>query len=668
MGIMDFRRAPVFRFIILAVVFSFAAMLPAQPSYAQETLMMPPPGQMIAVTGHFEPPQMVGLKVDLKNPFSFGFIMDKGQKPMADADRREEFNKIIKYFLVSLAMPNKEMWVNLSPYESGRIVPEIFGQTEMGRDLLAQDYILKQFTASLIYPEGALGKKFWAKVYAQAQARFGTTNINVNTFNKVWIVADRADIYQKGDTALLVGSHLKVMLEQDFMAIDKNKEQFGTDKAMPDKTRDTVAALGANIVREIIIPAIEKEVNEGANFAPVRQVYAAEIMATWYKRTLRESLLGQVFADKSKVAGQKVDDPQAKEKIYKEYLRAYKKGVFNFIKEDQLPGGEMIPRKYFSGGLVPLKESELNVINGDKITDPAQVSKVHEFVVNSFRSTERYVTVLAAFLVILNPVQNQKASDYEIATPNIVHEIQAPAVNGKAAHQWVLEEQKAPSSVQIIHQEQVARFRGPRSKDAFYAWRLIHEDDLQSFMGIANTTVSAGSAGGGPGSPPDDPFLAIFKHLWVDSVARSVGGKSAGQTKIAFAASGVATLSIASTTASSASISVVINPNVQAAFNANSGTFSTTGTGFVPAPLAPTQTRDAAQVNQPDKHDKSNVGGINLSDEHLTMNIRLDGKGVPLPVQFQDRSMMNLNGLTSVIRDIAPISPQNAPELFELLK
>ena len=193
---------------------------------------MPPAGQMIHITRHFEPPQMVGLKINLKDPFSFNFIMDQGESPMSDADQKEEFNKIIKYFLVSLAMPNKDMWVNLSPYESNRIIPEVFAQTEMGRDLLAQDYILKQFTASLMYPEDGLGKAFWNKVYPQAQARFGTTNINVNTFNKVWIVADNADIYQKGDTAFLVESHLKVMLEQDFMAIEKNKEQFGNIQAL----------------------------------------------------------------------------------------------------------------------------------------------------------------------------------------------------------------------------------------------------------------------------------------------------------------------------------------------------------------------------------------------------------------------------------------------------
>ena len=225
MGTKSFRKSSLFRFITYSVLTAFVGFLPVQPSYAQVAIVMPAPGQMIHVTRHFEPPQMVGLKINLKDPFSFGFIMDKGESPMSDAVKKEEFNKIVKYFLVSLAMPNKDMWVNLSPYESKRIIPEVFAQTEMGRDLLAQDYVLKQFTASLMYPEDGLGKKFWDKVYQEAQALFGTTDINVNTFNKVWIVADHADVYQKGDTAFLVGSHLKVMLEQDFKAIESNKDK-----------------------------------------------------------------------------------------------------------------------------------------------------------------------------------------------------------------------------------------------------------------------------------------------------------------------------------------------------------------------------------------------------------------------------------------------------------
>ena len=60
------------------------------------------------------------------------------------------------------------------------------------------------------------------------------------------------------------------------------------------------------------------------------------------------------------------------------------------------------------------------------------------------------------------------------------------------------------------------------------------------------------------------------------------------------------------------------------------------------------------------------VGGINLSDEHQTINIKVDGAGMPLPPQYQDKSMLNLNGLTSVIRRISPATPQNVPVLYEM--
>jgi hypothetical protein len=50
-----------------------------------------------------------------------------------------------------------------SAYEKGRIIQDNFGKTEMGRDLLSQDYLLKQITSSLMYPESRLGKSFWNK-------------------------------------------------------------------------------------------------------------------------------------------------------------------------------------------------------------------------------------------------------------------------------------------------------------------------------------------------------------------------------------------------------------------------------------------------------------------------------------------------------------------------
>src|SRR5476649_156070 len=101
----------------------------------------------------------------------------------------------------------------------------------MGRDLLAEDYMLEQITASLIYPKDAIGRKFWKRVYEEASKKFGTTNIPVNTFNKVWIVPEKVLVYEntKAGTAYIVESKLKVMLEEDYLSLKKHAISHSKD-------------------------------------------------------------------------------------------------------------------------------------------------------------------------------------------------------------------------------------------------------------------------------------------------------------------------------------------------------------------------------------------------------------------------------------------------------
>jgi hypothetical protein len=351
----------VFRVIAITVIIAYVVTIPASSGYAQVARPLPPPGQMVRISGQYASPVMTGLRVNLKNPFNLHFILSNGQKQMDAFATKDVYNRLIKYFMAALAIPNNDIWVNLSPNESNRIIVDSVANTEMGRDLLSQDYLLKQFTASLMYPEDQVGKDFWKRVYEKAYAKYGTTDVPVDTFNKVWIMADKADIYQKNDTALLVNSHLKVMLEEDFMAIQANRTQFGTGLSSLDNSKDERRKLACDIVRDVVIPVIEKEVNEGENFSQVRQIYQAMILATWFKKTLKDSLLGQVYADTGKVTGIKVNDPQLKERIYAQYLEAYKMGVFNYIKEEQdVLTKEVLPRKYFSGGMVSIDSAMIN--------------------------------------------------------------------------------------------------------------------------------------------------------------------------------------------------------------------------------------------------------------------------------------------------------------------
>jgi len=465
------NRTPLVHIFILAAflvnIFGPMPLVQAQSSLVESGL--PAPGVRVNLSSEFNPVVLKGIKVDPNNPLRFDFILDKGETPTRghvpegavspsrlpsnqalkvkatqrshpndDQELRSQATKLIKYFLASLTIPEKDLWVNLSPYEKDRIIPQSFGLTEMGRDLLAEDYMLKQITASLIYPEDKIGRKFWKRIYEEAQKKFGTTDIPVNTFNKVWIVPEKAVVYEnvKAGTAYVVEAKLKVMLEQDYLALSKNVEQtrghipreagyvsthtgdyrWSSPSTLPSElglkmkatqgnpgsdTPNGTGALGSQIVREIVIPELTKEVNENQNFAQLRQVYNSLILASWYKKKIKDSILAQVYEDKNKTKGTEytqsiipvlptrghvperqpgdmasavspsrlpselglsvrapqgnpdnaIPMPNDVEQIYQRYLQAFKKGVFNYIKEEQDPmTQQVVPRKYFSGG------------------------------------------------------------------------------------------------------------------------------------------------------------------------------------------------------------------------------------------------------------------------------------------------------------------------------
>ncbi|MBF0387915.1 MAG: hypothetical protein HQL20_08690 [Candidatus Omnitrophica bacterium] len=395
------KRHSSFRIIsVFMIVTLLAQALWPTASFAQSVLNLPAPGTMVSMSAAQVPVLMRGMEIHPDNPLLFDFIIDSGKSgySLEGAEFRAESQKLIKYFLASLTVKENDQWVNLSPFEHDRMIPQELGKTELGRDMLAQDYILKQLTASLIYPEKDLGREFWTRVYARVREQYGAAGaeIPVDTFNKVWISADKARVLEQGNAAYVVGAHLKVMLETDYLATtnnamptrghdaplaDTNERGFVSPRRLPtpqptnvkatqvstqtpNATNETNAPnnIAKNVLREIVIPMIEQEVNEGSNFAPLRQMFYSMILATWYKTTLKNSLLNQVYSNQDKTAGVLADDPAIKEKIYEQYLQAYKRGVFNYIKEEADPDSAVesaglgesgsIARKYFSGGLV----------------------------------------------------------------------------------------------------------------------------------------------------------------------------------------------------------------------------------------------------------------------------------------------------------------------------
>ena len=116
----------------------------AAPVSARAGISFPEPTAMIQPSAAFVPAVMRGLQFDTENPFEFNFIIDTGENDIEGPALEEESGRLIRYFLAALTVPEKDLWVNLVPREEQRIITPELGVTLMGRDMLAQDYLLKR--------------------------------------------------------------------------------------------------------------------------------------------------------------------------------------------------------------------------------------------------------------------------------------------------------------------------------------------------------------------------------------------------------------------------------------------------------------------------------------------------------------------------------------------
>jgi len=111
--------------ISIIILFAFISTSTNFLAYAQiaskdQLPWMPTPGTMVSVSPSFEPALIKGLTVHKDNPFLFDFIVDPGQSKVSKAVLKDESERMIKYFFASLTIPDKDIWVNLSPSDRAK--------------------------------------------------------------------------------------------------------------------------------------------------------------------------------------------------------------------------------------------------------------------------------------------------------------------------------------------------------------------------------------------------------------------------------------------------------------------------------------------------------------------------------------------------------------------
>ncbi|MCX5704695.1 MAG: hypothetical protein NTZ92_01320 [Candidatus Omnitrophica bacterium] len=308
---------------------------------------------------------------------NFRLLLDKGNFKNPNNSEIEDASKIIlKYFFIGISLPNDSFWVNLRPDSPDNIIDEDLAKTDIGKVFLESDLQLKKDTAKATSPETPEGREYWNKLYQKAGELFGASNITIPTLTRPWIVPGEIIIRETGDSAYIYKATLKVMLEQDYL---KNDAVYN----FKDEKLKQLNEYASQLVRELIIPKLTKEINTSKRYASLRQVYYSLIMAHWFKsRFSGKSGLYASLIDRRNLNGLNSLIPCSKENYFKEYQKSFKEGEYNIQESIQTPFGQTI-RSYFSGGIevggVGVSKA---IVNGARVTStreaPAKTFNVRE--------------------------------------------------------------------------------------------------------------------------------------------------------------------------------------------------------------------------------------------------------------------------------------------------
>lgn len=274
------------------------------------------------------------------SPSELKGTLSKGTVPNLENATRE----LLNYFFVGISLPNDSFWVNLRPDSENEVIDPELGKTDVGKILLEADLQLKKDTAQFTSPETLEGKKYWAQLYKKAEELFGYENITIPTLTRPWIVPDEIIIRETQDNAYIYKATLKVMLEQDYLK-DSSTYNF------KDPRLKALNEYSSQLIRELIIPKLTKEINTSKRYAPLRQVYYSLILAQWFKqRFYGKGGLYSWLIDKKNLNGLTSKTPWSKTTYFQAYQKSFKEGEYNLKEPTYTPYGQTI-RSYMSGGI-----------------------------------------------------------------------------------------------------------------------------------------------------------------------------------------------------------------------------------------------------------------------------------------------------------------------------
>lgn len=301
--------------------------------------------QPAIITDVFRPVHLRYFSYDtLHNKFNI--MLDKGDsKKLSTQELQNTGKDLLSYFLVGVTLPNEAFWVNLRPDAEDQVIDDLLARTDVGKIMLEADLQLKKDTSLYTSPQTTQGKEYWKRLYKKAEELFGSDNINIPTLTRPWIVPGEIIVRESKDgSAYIYKATLKVMLEQDHL---KNSATYSFN----DPRQKELNEYSSQLIRELIIPNLTKEVNSSKKYAELRQVFYSLILSRWFK----SRFVGKAGTYAELINKKDLTNLSSKTNWSKlTYISAYKKsfaeGEYNIKEPVTTPSGQVI-RSYFSGGL-----------------------------------------------------------------------------------------------------------------------------------------------------------------------------------------------------------------------------------------------------------------------------------------------------------------------------
>ncbi|MFA5100729.1 MAG: hypothetical protein WC547_07605, partial [Candidatus Omnitrophota bacterium] len=425
----------------------------------------------------FRPMHMRSISYDSAAK-SFSMLLEKGDsRDIKEAQVKKSANVLMDYFQIGLRLPNSYFWVNLRPDAADQIIDPYLARTDLGKVMLEADLQLKKDLARFTSPDTKDGRAYWDKLYAKAEALFGQDDLEIPTVTRPWIVPSEVIIKEGAGSAYVYKATMKVMLEQDYLK-DAPGYQFD------DPRLKELNSYSSQLVRELILPKLTREVNSSKRYSGMRQVFYSLVLAQWFKSKYANAQSNEAaqYIDRKDLSGLTSKTAWSKDVYYQAYRKSFAQGEYN--KEETVRSGSGLAiRRYFSGGAL------------FNISAPAAQKPIMSIIPAAEAATA--VPFLAGSLggVKVDYSLEQKATNVEFLQAPDISAMPATALadggSAKSTLKWVLEhrdelDKSGSNLLRHLDHEQVVELLNGLSEEKR---KMEHRSSFT--MGFGITTFSA---------------------------------------------------------------------------------------------------------------------------------------------------------------------------------